>query len=187
MAGLVLYLLASWTGGVSPKDMLLLALAPGVFINAFFGQNGFLTAALLIGGLADLDRRPVASGVLFGILTIKPQLLLPVLLMMTGRWRVIAAALATMLALAVLTTFWFGPDVWLDYLHKVGPQQQALLTHTRGTLLLMVSSAFVNARLIGLSPDVAGRRRRFHLAARSRWSSGPSGANAIRPFHSPCS
>ena len=74
--------------------MLFLAVAPGVAVNVFFGQNGFLTAALLIGGLVNLDRRPILSGILFGMLTIKPQfgLLLPVLLLITGRWRVIAAA-----------------------------------------------------------------------------------------------
>jgi len=157
IAGLALYLLAARAGGAKRKDMLLLALAPGVFVNVFFGQNGFLTAALLIGGLTNLDRRPTLSGVLLGILTVKPQfgLLLPVLLVMTGRWRVIAAAVATALALVALTTFWFGPDIWLEYVRKVMPQQHWLLTDGSGTLLLMVSSAFVNARLAGLSLEAA--------------------------------
>jgi alpha-1,2-mannosyltransferase len=152
LGGLALYLWAARSGGVPRKYMLFLAVAPPVAVNVFFGQNGFLTAALLIGGLANLDRRPILAGILFGILTIKPQfgLLLPVMLVMTGRWRVIAVAIGTTAALVVATSIWFGPDVWLEYVRKVLPQQHWLLTKGGGLLLPMVSSAFVNGRLIGL-------------------------------------
>jgi alpha-1,2-mannosyltransferase len=152
MIGLALYLLAAWSGGVDRKYMLFLAAAPGVAVNVFFGQNGFLTAALLIGGLANLDRRPIVSGILFGVLTIKPQfgLLVPVLLLLTGRWRVIAAAVLTVAALVAATSIWFGADVWLDYVREVSPQQNWLLIHGGGLLVPMVSSAFVSARNIGL-------------------------------------
>jgi hypothetical protein len=152
VAGLGLYLLAAWSGGMGRNRMLFLAAAPGVTVNVFFGQNGFLTAALLIGGLANLDRRPVLSGVLFGILTIKPQfgLLVPVLLVMTARWRVIAAAVATTAVLVAVTSLWFGADIWAEYVRKVMPQQHWLLTQGGGLLLPMVSSAFVSARSVGL-------------------------------------
>jgi alpha-1,2-mannosyltransferase len=155
VVGLALYLLAAWSGGASRKHMLFLAMAPGVTVNVFFGQNGFLTAALLIGGIANLDRRPIVSGILFGILTIKPQfgLLLPVLLVLTGRWRVIASTVTTVAALVAVTSIWFGPDVWLEYVRKVSPQQHWLLLHGGGLLVPMVSSAFVNARNIGLPLD----------------------------------
>jgi alpha-1,2-mannosyltransferase len=154
--GLALYLWAAWSGGVRRQHMLFLAVAPAVAVNVFFGQNGFVTAALLIGGLANLDRKPVFAGVLFGILTIKPQfgLLIPVLLVMTGRWRVFAAGVVTTAALVVLTSLWFGPDIWLEYVRKVVPQQQWLMTDGGGLLVPMVSSAFVNARLVGLPLDV---------------------------------
>jgi hypothetical protein len=152
VVGLGLYLLAAWSGGVGRNRMLFLAAAPGVTVNVFFGQNGFLTAALLIGGLANLDRRPILSGVLFGILTIKPQfgLLVPVLLVMTARWRVIAAAVATTTVLVAVTSLWFGADIWAEYVRKVMPQQHWLLTQGGGLLLPMVSSAFVSARSVGL-------------------------------------
>jgi hypothetical protein len=154
--GLALYLWAAWSGGVKRQHMLFLAVAPAVAVNVFFGQNGFITAALLIAGLASLDRKPVFAGALFGVLTIKPQfgLLLPVLLVMTGRWRVIAAAVVTTAMLFALTSLWFGPDIWLEYVRKVMPQQQWLMTQGGGLLVPMVSSAFVNARLVGLPLDV---------------------------------
>ncbi|MGB6534796.1 MAG: glycosyltransferase family 87 protein [Xanthobacteraceae bacterium] len=154
MIGLALYVWAALTGGVERRYWVLLAVAPAVAVNVFLGQNGFLTAALLIGGLANLDRRPIIAGILLGILTIKPQfgLLLPVMLVMTSRWRVITAAAATAGALVGLTALWFGADIWAQYLHDVVPQQRWLLLAAGNHAWPIVSSAFINARLVGL-PD----------------------------------
>jgi alpha-1,2-mannosyltransferase len=100
-------------------DWLLLALAfPAVLINVGHGQNGFLTAALLGAALVKLDRAPLVAGVLFGLLAYKPQfgLMIPVVLMASGRWRCFAAAAATVLLLTVATTLAFGPHVWQAFL-----------------------------------------------------------------------
>jgi alpha-1,2-mannosyltransferase len=100
------------------KPTVLLALAfPAVFINLGHGQNGFLTAALLGGGLVLLDKKPMLAGVLIGSLAYKPQFapLIPLVLLATGRWRVIAAAAATVLAACAFTLVLFGPQVWLAF------------------------------------------------------------------------
>jgi len=154
IAGLALYVWAALAGGVERRYWVFLAVAPAVAVNVFFGQNGFLTAGLLIGGLANLDRRPIIAGILFGVLTIKPQfgLLLPVMLVLTSRWRVIAVTAATAAALVALTALWFGLDIWTQYLREVVPQQHWLLIAAGNHAWPIVSSAFVNARLIGL-PD----------------------------------
>src|SRR3546814_9794178 len=39
---------------------------PGVLLNIGHGQNGFLTAALMGGGVLLLERRPWLAGALFG-------------------------------------------------------------------------------------------------------------------------
>lgn len=94
---------------------LLFAVAfPAVFVNLGHGHNGFLTAALLGGGLVLLDRRPVIAGILFGLLAYKPQfgLLLPLVLVLTGRWRTVAAAAAVVVLLVAATTLVFGIDIW---------------------------------------------------------------------------
>ncbi len=155
--GLALYVRTSLAAGVDRKFWLFLAVAPAVTVNIFLGQNGFLTAALLIGAFANLDRRPSVAGILLGILTIKPQfgLLLPVMLVLTSRWRVIAVAAATAGALVAATALWFGADIWTEYLQKVVPQQHWLLITAGDKSWPIVSSAFVNARLIGLSDDWA--------------------------------
>jgi alpha-1,2-mannosyltransferase len=102
-------------GGKVTAEWLLLALAfPAVLINVGHGQNGFLTAALVGGALVLLDRRPLFAGILLGLLVYKPQygLLLPLVLIASGRWRCFAAAAATVVVLTVATTLVFGASVW---------------------------------------------------------------------------
>jgi alpha-1,2-mannosyltransferase len=114
--------------GRASLDWLLPALAfPAVLINVGHGQNGFLTAALLGAALVKLNRAPVLAGILLGLLAYKPQfgLMIPIALAAGGRWRAFAAAAATVAALAVATTFAFGPQVW-----------QAFLDSTRFTRLV---------------------------------------------------
>src|SRR5436309_2254785 len=79
---------------VDPIWLLLAAAYPAVFVNLGHGHNGFLTAALLGGALVLLDRRPIVAGVLFGLMAYKPQfgLMIPLVLIATGRWRAFAAA-----------------------------------------------------------------------------------------------
>jgi alpha-1,2-mannosyltransferase len=96
-------------------DWLLLALAfPAVLINVGHGHNGFLTAALLGGGLVSLDRRPLVAGILFGLMAYKPQfgLMIPIALAAGGYWRSFVAAAVTAVLLTLVTTLVFGVQVW---------------------------------------------------------------------------
>jgi alpha-1,2-mannosyltransferase len=155
--GLAGFVAAARAGDVERRYLPFLAFAPAVVVNVFFGQNGFVTSGLLVFGLAILDRRPILAGVMFGILTIKPQLglLLPLVLLLTGRWRVIAAAAATAAFLVALTAWLYGIDVWVGYLTKVGAQQAWLLHHASGLILSQNPSALYAARRLGLSLDLA--------------------------------
>jgi hypothetical protein len=89
-----------------------------VFVNLGHGHNGFLTAALMGAALGVLDRRPVLAGILFGFLAYKPQfgLLVPLVLLATGRWRTFGAACAAVAALLIMTTLAFGSSVWDAFL-----------------------------------------------------------------------
>ncbi len=109
--------------GEATKLWPLLAIAfPAVFINIGHGHNGFLTAALIAGALVTLDRRPIIAGILIGLLAYKPQfgLLIPLVLMVSGRWRVFFAAAATVVVLALAVTLAFGVDVWTAFLASTG-------------------------------------------------------------------
>ena len=150
--GIAAFLLAAAAGGVERKHLMLVAVAPALAVNLFIGQNGCIFAALLIAALINLDRRPLVAGVLLGILTIKPQLglLLPVMLVLTQRWRVIAAAAVTTLALVAATVAIWGVEIWTEYFAKVLPMQRYLQETGGGLLLLQIPSAFYAGRLLGL-------------------------------------
>jgi alpha-1,2-mannosyltransferase len=155
--GMALYLLAASDGGRRKQRLYMLAVAPAVWINIFAGQNGFLTSALMIAGLALLGRRPVLSGVCFGLLTIKPQLglLLPLMLVLTGQWRAIIAAVVTTTALVVATGALFGFTIWPQYVRMVLPVQSEILTQGQGIFTMMMPTVFMNARIAHLPLDVA--------------------------------
>ena len=91
-------------GQVLSRDRMWLLLAvafPAVFVNLGHGHNGFLTAALIGTALLVLDRRPIVAGILFGLMSYKPQfgVMIPLVLIVTGRWRAFVSAAATVLAL----------------------------------------------------------------------------------------
>src|SRR5262249_29996636 len=144
-------------GGRHKQRLYMLAVAPAVWINIFAGQNGFLTSALMIAGLAQLGRRAVFSGVCFGLLTIKPQLglLLPLMLVLTGQWRAIIAAVATTAVLVLATGALFGFEIWPQYVRMALPVQSEILTQGEGIFTMMMPTVFMNARIAHLPLDIA--------------------------------
>lgn len=111
------------TRGVMPGAAALVAVfcTPSVLLSLGVGQNGALVAALMAWTLLLLDRRPALAGIALGLLTIKPQfgLIFPLLLVLTGRWRVFAAATATVLAVVVASGIAFGIETWRAFLPMV--------------------------------------------------------------------
>lgn len=134
-AALVLFALgtaAVWAGLVrlilpDRRAWIVAAAAPAGLINLLDGQNAFLTASLAGFALLWLDRRPIAAGVLIGLLAIKPHLavLFPLALLAEGRWRTIIAAAVTVLTLAAASVVAFGWDSWAAFLQHL-PITQAM-------------------------------------------------------------
>ena len=92
---------------------------PAAIWNVTAGQNGFLTAALIGGTLATLERRPALAGVLLGLLTYKPQfgLLFPLALIADRRWLTIAVAAAVASGMAAASALVFGAASWQAFFH----------------------------------------------------------------------
>jgi len=157
VAGLLVYVAVVSDGERRADHLVLLILAPAVTVNIWCGQNGFWTAALLAGGLIQLDRRPLLAGVLFGVLSIKPQLgvLLPLMLTLTGRWRTIVSAAITIAALLALTSVIFGADAWTAYVNDAMPVQTSVFLRDYENFMTHMPTAFMNARIAGLSLPIA--------------------------------
>ena len=102
---------------------------PAIFINLGHGQNGFLTAGLLAAALLASPRRPILSGILFGLLAYKPQfgLLIPFALLAGGQWRTMVAAGLTVIALAGATTLAFGSEIWWVFAASTETARKLLL------------------------------------------------------------
>ena len=155
--GFALYVAVAAQGDRRGDRLLMLVAAPAIVMNIISGQKGFFTAGLLIGGLSLLDRRPIVSGILFGVLTMKPQLglLLPLMLLLKGQWRCIISATVTTLILVGVTGAIFGADVWPRFFSDSVPTQSEWLTHGSGIFPSMMPTAFMNARITGLPADWA--------------------------------
>jgi hypothetical protein len=136
---------------------LLLALAyPAVFVNLGHGHNGFLTAALIGFALVQLDKRPVLAGVLFGLLAYKPQfgLMIPLVLIATGRWRTVSAAGATVAALVVAATLAFGVETWRAFF-TFAEYTRTIVLETGETGWHKIQSVFAWARMWGAPVPLA--------------------------------
>jgi alpha-1,2-mannosyltransferase len=139
-----------------PAAVLAALAYPAVFVNLGHGQNGFLTTALLGGALVFMDQRPVVSGVLIGLLAYKPQfgVLLPVVLIASGRWTVVGAAVCTVLATCAATMALFGTKVWIAFQASAGLTRRIVLEEG-STGWEKIQSAFSTARMWGGSVDLA--------------------------------
>jgi len=139
----------------NPAQTLVLALAfPAAFLTIAHGQNAFLSAALFGGGLYLLPKRPILAGILFGLLTYKPQLglLIPLALLAAGQWRVVVSAGATLAVLIAGSALALGPEVWAAFLDQSDRAMEALTLGLVGWQKMI--SAYAALRLSGV-PDGA--------------------------------
>ncbi|MDH7637811.1 glycosyltransferase family 87 protein [Sphingomonas oryzagri] len=158
LAALALWLGTTLAGAVmvarkivpGPGTTLAVLAAPASFVCIGHGQNAFLTASLLAGGLALLDRRPWTAGLLLGCLVYKPQfaVLLPVVLIAAGNRRAFAGAAISSLGLVAITLAIWGWPVWQAF------HDSLILTRTRvietgETGWEKIVTSFATARALG--------------------------------------
>jgi hypothetical protein len=101
---------------------LLAWLAPMVGLSIIIGQSSLITGAALAAGVALVEKRPVVSGILFGVLgATKPQLavLVPLALVCGRHWKPLLSA-AICGAVIVLLSLLLGPQLWIDWFHSLG-------------------------------------------------------------------
>ncbi len=121
-----------------------------VFENAGVGENAFLIAGLLGFGFLQLDRQPALAGVLFGVLCLKPPLLLPVglLLLFGGRWAALLGMGASAAILCAVSAWMFGWQSWFDYVSITVPHADYMLRHHGFSYSIQVT-VFSAMRMLG--------------------------------------
>jgi alpha-1,2-mannosyltransferase len=138
------------------SEAVMLALAfPAVFVTLGHGQNAFLTAGLFVGALYYLDRKPIIAGLLIGLLTFKPHLgvLIPLVLLVSGRWRVIFSACVTTVSFAVLSLVVFGAETWDAFFTSTG--KTASVLNDEMVPFYKMQSVYTSLRAMGFDADVA--------------------------------
>jgi arabinofuranan 3-O-arabinosyltransferase len=93
---------------------------PGYAGSICLAQNATLTMNILLWGWVLISRdRPVAGGMVWGLLAFKPVWLLSFLLVpiLTRRWRVLLAMVGAAAALALATLPFVGLHSWFDWLY----------------------------------------------------------------------
>ena len=118
VATLLLYQAAIYAIIPRPAALIAAVLPIAVSANALLGQNGFLTAALIGLSLVFLERRPLLSGILIGLLTYKPHfgVLFPLALVASRNWRTLCSATASTVALSVAAAAAFGYHGWPSFI-----------------------------------------------------------------------
>ena len=134
-----------------------LALAPAAAITAIVGQNAFLVAALLVGGVRLLGTRPALAGALLAVLTVKPQLFLmvPVALVAAREWRALAACIIVAAGLVAASVAAFGLAPWQAWLGAMLDPANELHRGWTALSLLWGESVYTDAILLGAKPYAA--------------------------------
>ena len=143
------YAVWAWAGVKAfPRLWLLVLVFPGALIAAGHAQNGFVTGALLVGGVVLLDRRPVLAGALLGALVVKPHLalLIPFWLAAGGRWRAFAAAAASAVGLLALAWLVFGTATMLAY-GGVWDASTAIMRTADADFFLKMATLYAQVRI----------------------------------------
>jgi hypothetical protein len=138
----------AWLGAPLHRWALPMLAFPGVLSTVGHGQNAFLTATLLGAAILAWDRRPLLAGMCFGFLTVKPQLglMIPLALIVSGRWRVIASACATTLGLTLASLATFGLATWRGWVAVSPLARRAMEEEWVGSDKMQ--SAFAAVRLL---------------------------------------
>lgn len=155
---------ALWRGarslGLSSAASLVAAASPAAMESILAGQNGLICAALVLPGLALLQRKPWLAGALLGALVIKPQMaaLVPVCLLASRNWRAMLATALSAASLALASALAFGWASWTGFTDAVLPFMRHDILEApwlAGTYQPMMVTPFMAARWAGASLRVA--------------------------------
>jgi hypothetical protein len=128
---------------------------PGTAQSVLAGQNGVLSALILVGGLLNLERKPLLAGAILGLLSYKPHIAATVYAaLLVGRyWRALGAAILSALAFALVSLLAFGLDPWFGFIRETEVARTYM--ENGGLRWSFMATAFGAARLAGADLSVA--------------------------------
>jgi hypothetical protein len=112
----------------SPLTPVLVLLFPGVATSLVTGPTGTFTAALVAGGLALLERRPLAAGLVLGLSSVKPHvaMLIPLCLIAARERVAVLGFVLTAVGIGLASVAAFGVGPWADLVTAL-PRHMAIV------------------------------------------------------------
>lgn len=149
--GLALYVGALRVAGIRWPATFALVISPAAIVNLIWGQNGFYTAAFLMLVLHLALARPYMAGALLSLLTVKPQFLpvLLIVLIVDRNWKTLLAGIVCTSAMLLATVFMVGTESIIGFFASALSSQAGKLT---GDVYTMMPTLFMDARIWGLAP-----------------------------------
>lgn len=147
------YFIVSYYINQNKASLLLMLAFPGTLINIGAGQNGFLTATFLGGGLLMLEKYPILSGIFFGLLTYKIHMvvLVPIALICGRCWKTIISMVITFITLVIITLIMFGSETWKYFIDGLMFGSKMLESGVSGQIIAYAKMTTVYAGLKSLN------------------------------------
>jgi hypothetical protein len=145
-------------GGASIALCTLMIVSPAAMVNMVFGQNGALTASLLIGGLLISSRRALVGGAIIGLLIIKPHaaLLAPVCFLASRNYGAFVSAGLSVYLVALASFLAFGSEAWTGFFQFTAPLMVSILEEQPLSIYQISGiSVFLLARTLGADVPMA--------------------------------
>ena len=141
MVTLLLYLTAIYLIVPRPIAISVALLTIPCILQFLSRTNGFLLAGLIGLSLPLMERRPQLSGIIVGLLTVKPQIgiVFPFALLVSRNWRVVISAVFTSVVLIITSAVIFGYQGWPSFIRALadrGPSLGVRLDSVYGFLWL---------------------------------------------------
>lgn len=98
--------------------------SPQFVVSLLTGQNGLLITLILTLGIFYLEEKPFLSGLILGLLVVKPHVvfLVPLGLIFSRQWRIIAGTATSASLMIILSYCVFGLETWkrfFEYSHAM--------------------------------------------------------------------
>ncbi|MDE7548154.1 glycosyltransferase family 87 protein [Acetobacter fabarum] len=103
--------------------------SPQFIVSLLTGQNGLLIALILAIGLFYLTKKPFLSGLILGLLVIKPHVvfLVPLCLIFSRKWRIVAGIVTSASFLIIASYCVFGFETWKRFFEYSHVMQNSIL------------------------------------------------------------
>lgn len=137
-------------------SVVLLSIAPAMFVNIRCGQNGFIIAALVgLFFLSVLRGRQSYAGISLGFIIIKPHfaVIMTMLSIIMRYWRTVVMAAMVVVLTSLIVTVYFGQTIWIAFIN--GAREASKFLELGAYPLNRMTSVYAVLRSFGMPAQIS--------------------------------